>query len=70
MKIQPKVYTFEQGDIVSAKNHDQVAVRTVNRDWKHSNLDHSDARDLTDRTVEHLLEDGTWFYVGNRRELA
>lgn len=72
MKIQPKVYTFERGDIVAASTFDAVAIRSGAavdpRPWVRC-YDGVIVK-LADQEVEDALENGSWFYVGNRRELA
>ena len=70
MKIQPRVYTFEVGDMIAAPSVDVVAIRMMNGTWKHTNLDYDDESMFADASAEYKLESCGWIYVGNRRELV
>ena len=61
MKIEPKVYLFETGDVVySTYIHMCVAVLLVGGIWKAIC-----GKTFTDKQIEAWLESGRYKYMGN-----
>lgn len=63
-------YVFDEGDVICNYMYNWVAVKVAGfAGWKHSNQDDFDIGAYwTDEAVERMLNNGTWFYMGNRQE--